>query len=98
MARELLHARLVAEDGAARLAAEARLQAREAELRRQAELLDLAHDAVLVREPGGRIIYCNREAEAVYGWSRERLLGQVTHELFKTRFPDSLQAQNHALA
>jgi PAS domain S-box-containing protein len=54
-------------------------------LRRQANLLDLAHDAILVRElHSGRIIYWNDAAEKAYGWRREDAIGRITHELLQT--------------
>jgi protein-histidine pros-kinase len=59
-------------------------------LRRQAELLDLAHDAILVWEPDGAIAFWNRGAEALYGWPREQALGQVSHDLLHTLFPEQL--------
>jgi PAS domain S-box-containing protein len=62
------------------------------------ELLDLAHDAILVRDPDSRIVYVNREAVQLYGRSRGELLGQVTHDLFRTRFPVSREAIDAALA
>ncbi|HVB40949.1 MAG TPA: PAS domain-containing sensor histidine kinase, partial [Terriglobales bacterium] len=52
------------------------------------ELLDMAHDAILVRDfDGGRIEYWNSGAEALYGWTAEQAIGQDPHELFHTRFP-----------
>ena len=43
----------------------------EEELQLRAELLDLAHDAVIVRDPAdGRVRFWNREAQAIYGYSR----------------------------
>ena len=56
-------------------------------LRSQAALLELAHDAILVRGPGDELTYWNRGAEVTYGWAREEALGHVTHELLRTRFP-----------
>ena len=50
-------------------------------------LLDLAHDAIVVRTIEGTILYCNRGAERLYGWSCEEATGQLTHELLKTQFP-----------
>ncbi|MGA2927134.1 MAG: PAS domain S-box protein, partial [Solirubrobacteraceae bacterium] len=71
----------------------------ERELRLQAELLELAHDAVIVRDPvESRVTFWNREAEAIYGYSRAEALGQVTNELLATVFPESRQAVDHALA
>ena len=63
-----------------------------------AALLELAHDAVLVREPGGRIVYWNRGAVDLYGWTREEAVGRISHELLGTRFPESLAAVENALA
>ena len=56
-------------------------------LRDQALILDQANDAIFVRDNENRIIYWNRGAERLYGWTREEVEGHVTHELFKTQFP-----------
>ena len=71
----------------------------EEELRLRAELLDLAHDAVIVRDPAeSRVTFWNREAQAIYGYSREEALGRVTHELLATVLPESREAVDDALA
>ncbi len=71
----------------------------EQELQLRAELLDLAHDAVIVREPvESRVTFWNREAKAIYGYSPEEALGQVTHELLATGLPESRRAVDQALA
>ena len=67
-------------------------------LRRQAELLDLAHDAMLIREQGGAISFWNQGAERLYGWSREQALGRMSHELLQTRFPNGFQSVLNAVA
>jgi PAS domain S-box-containing protein len=68
----------------------------EAELR--AELLDLVHDAVIVREPAeSRVTFWNRGAEAMYGYSSAEAVGRVTHELLATVFPESREAVDDAL-
>ncbi len=63
----------------------------EAELRKQAELLSLSHEAVLVREPDGRISFWNRGAEDTYGWTAQEALGKRSHELLQTTFPVPLE-------
>src|SRR5580704_606492 len=54
---------------------------------RHAELLDLAHDAILIRDLGGRIHYWNRGAELLYGWPKDLAIGRTTQELLQTRYP-----------
>ena len=52
------------------------------ELGQQRRLLDLAHDAIIVREPArSAVTYWNREAEELYGYSAEQAHGEVTHSL-----------------
>jgi PAS domain S-box-containing protein len=55
----------------------------------QAELIDLAHDAILVRDPYSRIRSWNRGAEHLYGWTVQEARGCVSYELLQTRFPVS---------
>ena len=76
-----------------KLAQETAELARVAEsLRRQAELLELAHDAILVREPNGTIRFWNRGAEALFGWPRELALGRLANDLLRTSFPEKLES------
>lgn len=60
-------------------------------LAEQARLLNLTNDAVIVREPQDRIVYWNRGAEEMYGFSAEQALGKITHELLQTRHPENLE-------
>jgi PAS domain S-box-containing protein len=59
------------------------------QIRLQAELINLAHDAILVRDPVSRVISWNRGAEELYGWTVQEAQGRITHSLLKTRFPGS---------
>lgn len=45
------------------------------QLRQQAALLDIAQDAILVKDLENRIIYWNKGAERIYGWTREDAIG-----------------------
>jgi PAS domain S-box-containing protein len=48
--------------------------------------LEFTNDAIIIWEMEGRgIIYWNRAAEQLYGYSREEACGQVTHSLLGTR-------------
>jgi len=59
----------------------------EEELRRQAELLDLAHDAIIVRDLDNRVVFWNLGAEETYGWGKAEVQGQEPHKLLHTEFP-----------
>jgi PAS domain S-box-containing protein len=58
-------------------------------MREQANILDLA--PVLIRDLNGRIIFWNKGAEQMYGWTSEEALEKITHVLFKTEFPRPLE-------
>ena len=55
----------------------------EEKIRDQAKMLDLAHDAITIRDLDHRITYWNHGAERVYGWSRAEAVGQTSGELLK---------------
>jgi PAS domain S-box-containing protein len=68
------------------------------ELEQRARLMDLAHDAIIVREPAtSAVTYWNREAEEIYGYSADHACGQITHALLATQFPDSREEVDRAL-
>jgi two-component system, cell cycle sensor histidine kinase and response regulator CckA len=54
---------------------------REKKISEQAALLDHARDAILVRELDDRVIYWNRSAERIYGWSAAEAVGRNVVEL-----------------
>lgn len=72
----------------------AELNRRQAEqltlLGEQAELLDLAHDAIIVRDLNNRILFWNHGAEVTYGWARGEALGRPLHQLLQANLPESL--------
>jgi len=59
------------------------------QIRLQAELIELAHDAILIRDSVNRVIFWNKGAEELYGWSSQEALGHITHSLLRTHFPGS---------
>src|SRR5437660_12248080 len=60
-------------------------------IRAQAQLIELAPEAILVREIGsGVILFWNRGAEELYGYTRQQALGQVSHALLRTEFAEPL--------
>ena len=56
-------------------------------VRRQANLLNQTHDAILVWEFPGTIVFWNRAAEELYGFSSEDAIGHSGHELLQTEHP-----------
>src|ERR1700681_4137008 len=60
-------------------------------LAERARLLDLSNDAIFVRDAADRITYWNKSASELYGYSREEAMGRVSHELFRTEFPEPLE-------
>lgn len=60
-------------------------------LREQSEIFQLAQHAIIVRDLDSHIASWNRGATDLYGWTAEEALGNVTHELFRTVFPEPLE-------
>ncbi|MCM3873906.1 MAG: PAS domain S-box protein [Pyrinomonadaceae bacterium] len=56
-------------------------------IRRQANLLEQTHDAIIVWELPQKIIFWNRAAEQLYGFSKEEAIGRPNHELLQTEHP-----------
>ncbi|HEX3440096.1 MAG TPA: ATP-binding protein [Pseudolabrys sp.] len=67
-------------------------QGAEMTARAQARLLDVAHDAIFVRDLDEDLTYWNTGAEERYGWTREQALGKNSHQLLHTIFPAPLDA------
>jgi two-component system cell cycle sensor histidine kinase/response regulator CckA len=63
-------------------------RAASARIAEQAALLDKARDAILVRKLDHTIIYWNRSAERLYGWTAEQAIGRSTRELMNGGSPE----------
>jgi PAS domain S-box-containing protein len=73
------------------------LREREVAFRTRAELLDLASEAIIVRDLNGAIQFWSAGAESLYGWSREEAIGKDLHALLHTVFPTSREEVAAAL-
>jgi rsbT co-antagonist protein RsbR len=80
----------ISTDVTERMAIQRALEHQASTLREQAELLDLAHDAIMVRRLDGTITYWSRGAERMYGISKADALGRTSHSLLQTIFPRSV--------
>lgn len=56
-------------------------------VRKQAELLDKAQDAIILLDPHGKILYWNRSAERLYGWTSQEAEGRLVSELIHNGDP-----------
>jgi PAS domain S-box-containing protein len=75
LARDLAFALQSIEDETARRHAEEQIRA-------QARLLDLAQDAIVVRDMEDRVRYWNQGATKLYGWNADEAYGRKVTELF----------------
>jgi len=76
--------------------AQAALRQSEARFREQAALLDIARDAIYVRDLKGYITYWNKGAEQAYGWTADEAVGRRAVELL-CKEPSEYQAAEAAL-
>ena len=58
----------------------------------QAHLLDLVHDAIILRDMQGVIIFWSHGAEKLFGWTSDEALGKHADALLHTHFPQPLEA------
>src|SRR5256714_13056620 len=73
------------------------LKLAEEQIRQQAELLDKSQDAILVRDLDDRIIFWNKSAERLYGWSAEEVLGKRTTDFLFRRIPPDYEESQKIL-
>jgi PAS domain S-box-containing protein len=59
------------------------LRAGELRLAEQAELLDKAHDSIMVRDLGGRILFWNQSAARLFGLASAEVVGRPMHEVLR---------------
>jgi len=63
------------------------LRQREEQFRSRAQMLELATEAIMMRDLNGRLLYWNAGSENLYGWKREEVLGRDLHTILQTVFP-----------
>jgi PAS domain S-box-containing protein len=56
-----------------------------AELTSLAKILDMAN--VIIHDVDGRVLHWTTGCERLYGWTRDEALGEVVHDLLKTKYP-----------
>ncbi len=76
---------------------ELRVEERTEAVRRQADLIELSHEAIIVRDLENRILFWNRGAEEAYGWTKNEAEGNIIHSFLKTRFPVPFEKYMEAL-
>lgn len=57
----------------------------EQKIRQQAALLDIASDAISVRDLTNRILYWNHGAERLYGWAATEVIGHEANQILQPR-------------
>ena len=60
-------------------------------LAEQARLLDLSSDAIIVRDMHDVVVFWNRGAEEIYGWTRDQAVGKAKAKLLNSEFPEPLE-------
>ncbi len=53
------------------------------QIRQQANLLEIAQDAIMVLDMQDSILYWNKSAERVYGWTKEETIGENANRLLQ---------------
>ncbi len=63
----------------------------ERKIHEQATLIDIASDAIFVRDLSNRILFWSRGAERMYGWTKEEVINRVAQELFNQESSSQLE-------
>ena len=69
----------------------------EEQLRAQAALLDKATDAIMICGPEEEVIYWNRSAERLYGWTASEARNRNLHSLLHPAPPPQLAEARHSV-
>src|SRR5688572_2544505 len=69
----------------------------EQQIREQAALLDQAQDAILVRDLDQNVLFWNKGAEKIYGWTAEEVVGKNITELFGKQYSAQLTHAREAV-
>lgn len=69
----------------------------EERMREQAALLDITQDAVIVRTMNDEILFWNKGAERIYGWSAEEAIGRNALEILYKHIPKQLEEANKSV-
>lgn len=85
------------QDVTARKAIEAELRESAERIGEQAALLDLAHDAIMVRSMEDRILYWNHGAQKLYGWNAQEVLGKEASGFLHNDDPFAVNSSRTAL-
>ncbi|BAY94566.1 MULTISPECIES: PAS domain S-box protein [unclassified Tolypothrix] len=63
----------------------------------QAKLLELCHDAIIIRNLDNQITFWNQGAERIYGWTATEVMHKNSYTLLATQFPIPLEEANAGL-
>ena len=64
------------------------------QIHEQAAILDESEDAIVVREMDGRILFWNKGAELIFGWTAEEAAGQNVRDLLFSKEPSGFDQAN----
>jgi PAS domain S-box-containing protein len=64
-------------------------------LREQARVLDLGQ--VMIRDMDSRIVLWSLGSEKLYGYTRDEAMGQISYDLLRTQFPETLESIDQKL-
>jgi diguanylate cyclase (GGDEF)-like protein/PAS domain S-box-containing protein len=73
------------------------LEAAHEQMREKSALLDRARDAIFVEDLDRRILFWNKSAERLFGWSVEEAVGKAAEEVFADNGPEIRDAVQRAI-